>query len=86
MFSIFSITNFKFWVAFILSSAIAFNLDQRKILSSVKELKFPFYLSNSPALLWHKGKQAFENIMGKEDYAGRQLLLLFSLRFQPFQG
>ena len=31
-------TNFNFWVTFILSSAIAFNLDKSRILSSGKKL------------------------------------------------
>ena len=52
MFSILSGTNFNFYLAFILLSAKAFNLDRSKILWFGKELiksegKFEFSVSNS---------------------------------------
>ena len=81
-----------------MSSAICFNLDQSKILSSGNGLSDSFGLlrklnSNHTKLiltilsqvLMTLGNKSFENFSGKEEKAGNHLFLLFPPCFLPYQ-
>ena len=70
-----------------MSSAICFNLDQSKILSSGNGLnrgmKFGLYHSNTMTPFDAPGKQAFENTGGKGEIAHIEQFLLFPQCFLP---
>ena len=77
MFSTLYGTHFSLQMHFKLSSAICFDLDQSKILSSVNELTF----YRTILWFWDPEKKSFENIVEKEENAAKPAFSPFPSMF-----